>query len=167
MIGYLFPWRKTYDRIYNMLDLKDNDLKYLMKVINNSIHCLIKFINDMNIYIDNKILKIGKENIEIYFHYPNGNADIHLLYKIHKTPYISRVCKERNIIKNKICSDNRYRRYHFNVIRGHYIHAIFNILNNNHNILKNIVLTIIQNKGSNNNKIFNNNNHTLINKKNI
>ena len=84
LTGYFFPWREdNTERIFNIFDLKISDLDYIEKIINNFIESIIIFFNKLNI---NKkyLLNIGMKNIEIYFHYPNSNADIHLQCKIYK-----------------------------------------------------------------------------------
>jgi hypothetical protein len=105
-VGYIFPWRDNKrERIYNIFDLIDSDYDYLVKLIDNSIECLIKFFYKLfGIWID-------KDNIEIFFHYPNSNADIHLHFKIHKNKYI-----------------NNYRRFSFSYTRAWHIDEVLYFL---------------------------------------
>ena len=84
MVGYLFNWRRTNKRIYNVYDLIASDREYLTLVVNNYMEALVNFINELEI----PGFTITKENIEAYFHYPAMNADIHIQFKINKLSYI-------------------------------------------------------------------------------
>jgi hypothetical protein len=148
LTSYFFPWRKgNRERIYNIFDLNDSDMEYLVKLINNVIDTIIIFFKKLNI---KKLSNINVNNIEIYFHYPNGNADIHAHFKIYsdinildnfkRTGYI-----HSTFIKNEI---NKRRRFKYNYDRLWDIRFIFNILKINKNIFEKMEYTTMFKKSS-------------------
>ena len=144
LTGYLFPWRKeNRERIYNIFDLKDSDLEYFVKLINNFIDSIIIFFKKLKI---KKLSNININNIEIFFHYPNGNSDIHAQFKIYSdSDIINKIEGNRGYIHSIFVENeiNKRRRFKFNYYRKWDAIYILNILKTNKNIFEKMEYTAI------------------------